>query len=107
MNCFGRTPSNKSRLRLKGFHRRNIVVRIIEFITNHKPAKQKSYQGSGSGGRGNHVCSFRYSLETIKKYFSYRFGWEKIRTYQTFNKSQLIGKVLLIENRRYRIISKY
>ena len=62
--------------------------------------------GSGSGGNGEKSGSFTYTLESIKKYWSGRWGWGKRHTTKIFSKSQLIGKVVLIYGKRYRIISK-
>jgi len=109
MNSFGRTPSNKERLKLKGFHRRNIIVGVEGSLLDCDVKPLPINPGSGSGGSGEKSDCFTYHLESIKKYWSghtaYK-NWYKRHTTETFNKFQLIGKVILIYGVRYRIISK-
>ena len=107
MNCFGRTSNNKERLRLKGFHRRNIIVGVEESSLDCDVKPLPVNPGSSSGGKGDRSGSFTYRLETLKKVYRGRYlGWCKQAITQVFNRSQLIGKVMLICGVRYRIVSK-
>lgn len=106
MNNFGRTSNNKERLRLKGFHRRNIVVGVEESSLDCDVKPLPINPGSGSGGNGEKLDCFTYRLEEIKTIDRIYGNLYRKRFRYTFNKSQLVGKVMLIYGVRYRIISK-
>ncbi len=90
MNCFARTPEKGKTLKLKSFSKR--PIKVLKQILKAKIEKIKAYHGSGSGGGGEVKHSFHYMINR-------RFG-------MTFNKSQLIGKIILINNKRCRITHK-
>ena len=104
MNCFGRTPNNKVKLRLKSFHRRTIRVNVIKSLLDCKPEKEEVIEGNGGYkfNFGDQMREFSYTLEEI---INDTFRQPK-RINTTFNKSQPIGKVMLIGNKRYRVINK-
>lgn len=112
-----RTPSNTKRLRLKGFHKRQILVKAIKNLFVFKAQKpRKEIHGSGSGGNRNIIGSFSYVVESIKKttykVFYYKRSFHDLTVHKhyrkftkTFNKQQLPGKLILIGKKYYRICS--
>jgi len=112
-NPVGRTISNKVKLRLKGFHRRIMGVVVVRslFDCDVKPPPINPLGASSSGGRENVVGSFTYTLEELKAtkvsvrgYGAYRIPQPYKKTFQwTFNKSQLIGKLIIVSGIRCRI----
>lgn len=112
MNSFGRTVSNKIKLRIKSFHRRIIFVEAIKNLLSCKVERSdKPHNYGGSGGNGEVKGSFTYLLEELKATggYSSSFGRQQSfkKTFQwTFNKSQLVGKVVVFSKMKYRIIEK-
>ena len=106
MNCAGRTPDNKARLRLKGFHKRTIPIKILRAHLDCDVKPLPINEGSGSGGNGEVTGSFTYTLEEIKYVDPIYSNLYRKRINQIFNKSQLIGKVVPVYGKQYRIISK-
>ncbi len=102
-----RTPSNTKRLRLKGFHKRQILVKAIKNLFVFKPKKpKKEHNGSGSGGNGEVKGYFHYLIEEVKT-TGYRNGnYYKKTTGYSCNKQQLPGKLILINKKYYRICAK-
>lgn len=101
-----RTPSNIKRLKLKGFHKRQILVKAIKNLFAFRIEKpRKEPTGSGSGGNSEVQGSFSYKLEEVEAtgYRNYKFYKKRIG--QTFNKQQLLGKLILIGKKYYRICS--
>lgn len=93
-----RTPSDIKRLKLKGFHKRQILVKVIKSFLDCKTPKQEVIQGVGS----YHYYTdseFCYVLEEVK---SGIFAIKKTIS-KRFNKQQLPGKLILINGEYYRI----
>lgn len=105
---------------------RALIVNQAVNITNKKPTKKivlldniltYGYHGTGAGGGNSEKTgSFKYSLKYVSgkiKYNSGRSGffgdrhrYSNIIGLATFNKPQLIGKLIIIHGIIYRIISK-
>ena len=109
-NPIGRTENNKVKLRLKAFHRRVMAIGIVRSLLDCDAVLLPPINsGSGSGGNGEVKGSFTYLLEELKA-----SGWrvntlprEYKKTFQwTFNRSQLIGKLVIVGGIRYRIKEK-
>ena len=101
-----RTPSNIKRLKLKGFHRRQILVKAIKNLFAFKAEKpRKEHTGSGSGGNGEVVGFFHYILKEVKATGIYYHSGDSYKKTigQHFNKQQLPGKLILIGKKYYRI----
>lgn len=112
-NNFGRTVSKKIKLRLKGFHRRVMAIEVVKSLLDCdvKPPPIKLLGASSSGGRSNIAGGFTYTLEELKASggYSSSFGRQQSfkKTFQrTFNKSQLIGKVVFVGDIRYKVKEK-
>lgn len=112
MNTFGRTKENKKKLKLKRFHKRQILTNVISSIrdcvtvqTEDVPIKFKKFRynygefKSIGSSRGN----FRCVLEEIGN--TLLLGQFK-KTYCTsFKNKPLKGKIVLIKRIQYRVIS--
>ena len=67
MSNHGRTEDNKSRLRLKMFHKRSISIETVMSDLDCNVKSLPVNPGSGSGGNGEKSGSFTYHLESMKK----------------------------------------
>lgn len=106
-----RTSSNVKRLKLKGFHKRQILVKAIKNLFAFKAEKpKKEPHGSGSGGNGEVIGCFSYVVESIEDtveegyYYKPYFHKYNKKFTKTFNRQQLPGKLILINGKYFRIL---
>lgn len=102
-----RTPENQKRLKLKGFHKRKIIVKAIKNFFDFRPTKPgRKIVGSGSGGNGEVDGCFSYLIEEVKATgYNSRTGeaYKKTSGYQC-RRQQLPGKLILIDKKYFRIL---
>lgn len=106
MSNHGRSTNNQVKLQLKEYHRRITPVRIVMSTLDCSVKPLPINKGSGSGGRYKSRGSFTYVLEEIVVSVRCKGELHKINIIQTFNKAQLLGKILIVSGKHYKIIKQ-
>ncbi len=120
MNSWGRTESNRERLKLKSFFKKLRSLKSLPAIKSLKFENSNMKNAPLSSG----------ASRATRRYVEGRFRWSRSRAYgrnayrlkrisftnnkkywlthreKAFNKPQLIGKVLRLDGEQYRIINK-
>ncbi|MCK4500937.1 hypothetical protein KAU11_10600 [Candidatus Babeliales bacterium] len=109
MNCHGRTPSNKKRLREKRFNKNQTLPEIepsrLSLEINEEMKIKLGFGWRGTGSRSGKCIrgSRKYAYQLIQED---RDGCLIKFIILYFNKSQVIGKIIKHGKQSYRIIEK-